>query len=161
VAVTAIRAIFIIYSAVLPMMTDSPSSERERIREQKRQALLDEHDDGSGENDAGPEETPDTPIEIESREHFERVTTEHEAVLVDCYADWCGPCQAMEPTVEAIAADADAAVAKLDIDAHQQLAAQLGVRGVPTFVLFVGGEPTERLVGAQDRATLEGLLGRA
>lgn len=141
-------------------MTRSPSDERKRIREQKRQELLDERTSGSrdGKSEEGP---PDTPIEIESTEHFERVLAAHDAVLVDCYADWCGPCQAMEPTVEAIAAEADAAVAKLDIDAHQQLAGQLGVRGVPTFVLFVDGEQAERLVGAQDRATLEGLLGNA
>ena len=82
-------------------------------------------------------------------------------VLVDCYAEWCGPCRMMEPTIEAFAAESDAAVAKVDVDTHQQLAGQLGVRGVPTLVLYVDGIPTERLVGAQDRATLDELLSRA
>ena len=67
----------------------------------------------------------------------------------------------MEPTIEALAAESDAAVAKVDVDTHQQLAGQLGVRGVPTLVLYVDGTPTERLVGAQDRATLDELLSRA
>jgi len=52
----------------------------------------------------------------------------------------------MEPTIEALAAESDAAVAKVDVDTHQQLAGQLGVRGVPTLVLYVDGIPTERLV---------------
>jgi thioredoxin 1 len=67
----------------------------------------------------------------------------------------------MEPTIEAFAAESDAAVATVDVDTHQQLAGQLGVRGVPTLVLYVDGTPTERLVGAQDRATLDELLSRA
>jgi thioredoxin 1 len=145
-------------------MSDSPSDELERIREQKRKELLDaEEHSGEDGNEAsvGDEEPPGTPIEIESRGEFEHVVDTYEVVLVDCYADWCGPCQQMEPAVEAVAAETDAAVAKVDIDVNQALAGELGVRGVPTIVLFVGGEPTERLVGAQDRATLEGLVGSA
>jgi thioredoxin 1 len=67
----------------------------------------------------------------------------------------------MEPTVEALAAESDAAVAKVDVDRHQRLAQQLGAQGVPTLVVFVDGEPVERVVGAQDRATLETLLQQA
>jgi thioredoxin 1 len=67
----------------------------------------------------------------------------------------------MEPAIEAVAAETDVAVAKVDVDVNQALAGELGVRGVPTVVLFVDGEPAERLVGAQDRATLERLVGSA
>lgn len=81
-------------------------------------------------------------------------------MLVDCYADWCGPCRMLEPTIEALAAETGAAVAKVDVDAHQRLAQQLGARSVPTLVLYADGEPVERLLGAQDRATLDGLIDR-
>jgi len=75
-------------------------------------------------------------------------------VLVDFYADWCGPCQMLEPIVESIAAETDAAVAKVDVDANQQLAAQYGVRGVPTLVLFAGGEKVQEMVGVQQKEAL-------
>jgi thioredoxin 1 len=82
------------------------------------------------------------------------VVGSHDVVLVDFYADWCGPCQMLEPVVETIAADTAATVAKVDIDANQRLASEYGVRGVPTLVLFADGAPAERLVGMQDEAQL-------
>jgi len=75
-------------------------------------------------------------------------------VLVDFYADWCGPCQMMEPAVEAIANDTDAAVLKVDVDQHQALAGEYGVQGIPTLLVFVDGELAERMVGAQTEAAL-------
>jgi thioredoxin 1 len=130
------------------------TDERERIREQKRQELLE-----SAESDA--DGTPDDPVEVESREHLDTLVADHEVVLVDCYADWCGPCKMMEPAIEAVAADTDALVAKVDVDRHQGLAGELGVQGVPTLVVYANGEPVERRVGAQDRSTLETLVEQA
>jgi len=145
-------------------MSDSPSDELERIREQKRNELL-EAEENSGEDGdeigVGDEEPPEVPIEIGSRGEFEHVVGTYDVVLVDCYAEWCGPCKQMEPAIEAVAAETDVAVAKVDVDVNQALAGELGVRGVPTVVLFVDGEQAERLVGAQDRATLERLVGSA
>lgn len=137
------------------LMSDTPD-EIERIREQKRKELVEKHAGGSP--DAGESKSHDSPVEIEGRDHLDSLLERESPVLVDCYADWCGPCQMMEPTVESLAAETPAVVAKVDVDAHQALASQLGARGVPTLVLFVDGEPVERLVGAQDRATLEGLV---
>ena len=134
--------------------------ERERIREQKKKELLDDDgsDVGSDESGAG---TPAEPIEITGNDHLQSVVSEHDVVLVDCYAEWCGPCKMMEPTIDALASESDAAVAKVDVDQNQQLAGQLGVQGVPTLLLYVDGEPVERLVGAQDRATLDQLIQQA
>mgnify|MGYP000627335178 CR=1 FL=1 len=126
------------------------------IREQKRQELLGE-DAGDG-GDGG--DAPDEPIHVESVEEFSTVTTDHDVVLVDFYADWCGPCKMLEPTVAAIAADTDAAVAKVDIDAQQGLAAQYGVRSVPTLLLFADGEQVEQVVGAQNESNLRSLVER-
>ncbi len=133
--------------------------ERERIRERKKRELQQRLENG-GElgADNTATETPSEPIAIEGERHLEEVVSEYNVVLVDCYADWCGPCQMLEPTIEALAAETDAAVAKVDVDAHQHLAQQLGARSVPTLVLYADGEPVERMIGAQDRATLEQLI---
>jgi thioredoxin 1 len=142
------------------MSNSDELDELERIRRQKRERLKTKGEGESPETvEAG--DSLDTPIEIESHSHFEEVTAAHEVVLVDCYADWCGPCQMMEPTIESLAAESDAAVAKVDVDRHQRLAQQLGAQGVPTLIVFADGEPVERVVGAQDRATLDQLIQRA
>ena len=85
-------------------------------------------------------------------------TVDDGVVLVDFYADWCGPCKQLEPVVEHIAAGTAATVAKVDIDANQQLAAKYGVRSVPTLLLFADGEPVERLVGMQQEPQLRSLI---
>jgi thioredoxin 1 len=126
----------------------------DEIRERKREKLL----EGEGGPDADSEGTPDEPVEISGMEELERVVSENRVVLIDCYADWCGPCKMMEPVVEELAAERDAVVAKVDVDANQTIAAELGARSIPTFVLFVEGESTEQLVGAQEKATFEQLL---
>ena len=142
-------------------MSDAIDDERQRIRERKKRELRDRLENGSSPDGADTPEkgaTPDEPISIEGSDHLEEVVGNHDVVLVDCYADWCGPCQMLEPTIEALAAETDAAVAKVDVDAHQRLAQQLGARGVPTLLLYADGEPVERMVGAQDRATLEAVI---
>lgn len=150
-------------------MSESIDDERERIRERKLRELQARLEDGSdsGTVNADPRGTrtgsgtsPNEPIPIDGSDHFESVVETHEVVLVDCYADWCGPCQMLEPTIDALAAETDAAVAKLDVDAHPDVAGQLGAMSIPTLVLYAGGEPVERLVGMQDRATLQGLIER-
>jgi thioredoxin 1 len=93
-------------------------------------------------------------VEVEGESHLEDIRADHRVLLVDFYADWCGPCDMLEPTVEAVAAESQAAVAEVDIDAHQGIAQQYQVRGVPTLLLFVDGEPTERMVGVQEKASL-------
>lgn len=139
-------------------MVDESDDELERIRERKRRELIEKAGTGNG-GEATP--APDEPIEITDREHFESVLNSYEVVLVDCYADWCGPCQMMEPVIEELASTTQAAVGKLDVDANQQLAAELGARSIPTLLIYAGGEPVDRMVGAQDRASLEAALQRA
>jgi thioredoxin 1 len=141
-------------------MNDSIDDERARIRERKKRDLQRRFEsDADVPGSAGPR-APTEPISIRDGAHLERIVGEYDVVLVDCYADWCGPCQMLEPTIAALAAETDAAVAKVDVDAHQGVARQLGARGVPTLVLYAGGEPIERTVGVQDRATLKALIER-
>jgi thioredoxin 1 len=120
----------------------SDAEDIEKIREQKRKEL------------AARAESPDQPVNVEGSGHLEELLEEHDVVLVDFYADWCGPCKMLAPTVAEIAAETDAAVLKVDIDAHQDLAAEYQVQGVPTLYLFHNGEVHERMVGVQDKATL-------
>jgi thioredoxin 1 len=133
-------------------MSESTDDDVEHIREQKREELREEQ---TGAN------APDEPIEVSGTAELQQLVSEHDVVLVDCYADWCGPCKMMEPVVADLAAESDAAVAKVDVDANQDIAAQLGAQSIPTFVLYVDGEPTERLVGAQDRETFDQLIRQA
>lgn len=130
--------------------------ELESIREQKRDELVSEESAEDGASEVAPNE----PLHVESVEEFSTVTTDYDVVLVDFYADWCGPCKMLEPTVEAIAQNTDAAVAKVDVDQHQGLATQYGVRDVPTLLVFDDGEQVEQISGVQDEATLTKLLER-
>ncbi|MGQ3329194.1 MULTISPECIES: thioredoxin [Halorubrum] len=97
---------------------------------------------------------PTEPIQLSNADEFDDYVTDHDVVLVDFYADWCGPCQMMEPAVEAIANDTGAAVLKVDVDEHQGLAAEYGVQGIPTLLVFAGDELAEQMVGAQTEAAL-------
>ena len=120
----------------------SDAEDIDDIRERKREELR---------SKAG---SPDGPVHVEGSDHLEELLEDNRVVLVDFYADWCGPCKMLEPTVEEIAAETDTAVLKVDIDAHQDLAEQYQVQGVPTLYLFVDGEPADRMVGVKDEATL-------
>lgn len=84
-------------------------------------------------------------------------------VLVDFYADWCGPCKVMAPAVDAVAAanQGRALVGKLDTDRAPATAAKYQIRGVPTVIVFESGREVARQTGAVPQRTLEELLTRA
>lgn len=103
-------------------------------------------------------DTPTEPIHVDGTAALEEVIAENDIVLADFYADWCGPCQMLEPIVETLAAETNAAVAKIDVDANQPLAAEFGVQGVPTLVLFADSEQVEQVVGVQGEDHLRSLI---
>ncbi|MES3161695.1 MAG: thioredoxin [Halorubrum sp.] len=101
---------------------------------------------------------PTEPIALADAAAFEDHVAEHDVVLVDFYADWCGPCQMMEPAVESVAADTDAAVLKVDVDRFQALAGEYDVQGIPTLLVFADEELADRMVGAQTEDHLRGVV---
>jgi thioredoxin 2 len=102
----------------------------------------------------------DRPIRI-GGEDLERLVRDSEVpVLVDFYAEWCGPCKIMAPVLDELAADrvGELLVAKLDTDAHPQISSALGIRSIPTLILFRGGSEAARQTGAVPRPALDAML---
>ena len=81
-------------------------------------------------------------------------------VLVDFWAEWCGPCRMMAPTVDQVATDyaGKVKVGKLDVDSNQQTASRYGIRGIPTLLLFKGGQIVEQKVGAIGKPEFQKML---
>ncbi|WP_101296436.1 thioredoxin [Halegenticoccus soli] len=133
-------------------MTDA--DELDEIRRRKREELE------ARLRERTEHEATREPIPVRSADHLTELLDDHDVVLADFYADWCGPCKMLEPIVAEIARDTPAAVAKVNIDARRDLAAQYGVRSVPTLVLFADGDPVERIVGVREKHVLAELVER-
>ena len=81
-------------------------------------------------------------------------------VLVDFWATWCGPCRAIAPAVEQLAAEykGKIKVGKMDIDAHQDVPAKYGVMSIPTLLLFKNGQVADQIIGAVPKSKLEAMI---
>jgi thioredoxin 1 len=84
-------------------------------------------------------------------------------VIVDFWAEWCGPCHAVSPVLDKIAEERDGQlkIVKVNIDEEQQLAMRYGVQSIPNMILFENGEPKASAIGAQPKGMLERALGLA
>lgn len=99
-------------------------------------------------------------IEVGSEDFSQEVLQSDRPVLVDFSAVWCGPCKMLKPIVDQLADEwgEDVKVVELDVDHHPDIAMQYQVLGVPTLMLFVGGEVRERLTGFQPKDRISSKL---
>ena len=101
---------------------------------------------------------------ILNKENFDEALNGNFLILVDFYADWCGPCRMMAPVVEGIAKDLEGkiVVAKLNVDDNPDVCEKYGIRNIPTILFFKNGEIVDKQVGAVQKdvliAKVEGLL---
>jgi thioredoxin 1 len=91
----------------------------------------------------------------------EEVVRSEKAVIVDFWAEWCGPCHAVAPVLDRIADErqGELKLVKVNIDEEQGLAERFGIVSIPTIVLFKDGEPAAAAIGAQPKSALERSLG--
>jgi thioredoxin 2 len=103
---------------------------------------------------------PGRPVTVTDADFETRILKSPTPVLLDCWADWCGPCHALAPTIDALARDyaGRVVVAKLDVDANPATADRFAIRGIPTLLLFRDGRLIDRLTGVQPRGAIEARL---
>lgn len=89
-------------------------------------------------------------------ENFESLKNGGQPLVVDFWATWCGPCRMIAPTIAELAAEYDGriTVGKCDVEENDELAAEFGIRNIPTIVFIKGGEVVDKVVGAVSKPTL-------
>lgn len=102
----------------------------------------------------------DRPVRVGDEDLGRLVRGAEVPVVVDFYADWCGPCKVMAPVLDDFAREhqGELLVAKLDTDRNPDSARQYGIRGIPTLIVFDGGEEVARQTGAVPKAELEKMV---
>ena len=100
------------------------------------------------------------PIHVTDETFDKTINATGKLVLVDFWADWCGPCHAIAPVLEELAAEYGErlTVAKLNVDENNGKAAEFGVRALPTLILFRDGKPVQSVLGVQPKSALKAAI---
>ncbi|MCK5631931.1 thioredoxin [Candidatus Bathyarchaeota archaeon] len=130
------------------LVGEKEDAELERIKEKKIKELL-----------QTSEKSISAPIKVTDAD-FEAVVKKHRLILVDCWADWCGPCRMMSPIIDELAGEYDGEIvfAKLNVDENPQTPQRFNIGGIPTLLIFKDGKLVDRLVGASPKLLLENRL---
>jgi thioredoxin 1 len=98
-------------------------------------------------------------VEVTEATFEQEVAQSDRKVLVDFWAEWCGPCHAVAPVLDRIADERDLKLVKVNIDHEQGLAQRFGIASIPMMILFENGEPSASALGAMPKGALERALG--
>ena len=94
-----------------------------------------------------------------NKENFESLRNSEKPVLIDFYADWCGPCRMVSPIIDEIAEEReDIVVAKVNVDREAELASEFGIYSIPSLVVMKGGKVVNQVSGARPKAAILALL---
>ena len=101
-------------------------------------------------------------VELTEQDFDEKVLNSDQPVLVDFWAEWCGPCHMVAPTIEEVAAEYKdkVLVGKLNVDQHPGIAARYGIRSIPSLLLFKDGQVSDQFVGAVPKTQIKEMLDR-
>jgi thioredoxin 1 len=100
------------------------------------------------------------PVAVTDKDFADEVLQSDTPVLVDFWAEWCGPCRVLGPVIESLSQEYDGKVkiAKVDVDSSQQVAMQYGIRSIPTVMLFDKGQIVDTIVGVRPKSDYESSL---
>lgn len=125
------------------------SSDIEEVRQKKLE-------DMKARMGRAPEDSPSSPVVVTDMD-FEEFIAQHETVVVDCWAPWCGPCRMLSPTIDAMAKDHKGKVVfgKLNTDENFETASKFGIMSIPTLLYFRDGKLVHKTIGALPRNMIE------
>jgi len=102
-------------------------------------------------------ESATQPVSVTDNDFADQVLQSDRPVLVDFWAEWCGPCRVLGPVIESLSQDYEGRVkvAKVDVDSNQQVAMQYGIRSIPTVMLFDKGQIVDTIIGVRPKSDYE------